>query len=139
MLTSKQIELVGNSWDYVLRNSREAGTVFYKKLFEIDPGIRQLFKGEIHVQSQKLVAMITVAVHELNNLEEIIADVKTLGVRHQQNSVKPEHYASMAVALLWTIENALGKEWNNEVKEAWMAVYTTLAKTMIGAQNNPVL
>ena len=139
MLTSKQIELVENSWDYVLLNSQETGAVFYKKLFEIDPGLRQLFKGEIHAQSQKLVAMITFAVHKLNNLNEIIADVKTLGVHHHQNSVKPEHYASVAVALLWTIENALGKEWNNEIKEAWMAVYTALAKTMIGAQNNSVL
>jgi len=139
MLTSKQIELVENSWDYVLLNSQETGAVFYKKLFEIDPGLRQLFKSEIHMQSQKFVAMITFAVHKLNNLDEIIADVKALGMHHHKNSVKPEHYASVAVALLWTIENVLGKEWNNEIKEAWMAVYTALAKTMIGAQNNSVL
>jgi len=139
MLTSKQIELVENSWDYVLLNSQETGAVFYKKLFEIDPGLRQLFKSEIHMQSQKFVAMITFAVHKLNNLDEVIADVKALGMHHHKNSVKPEHYASVAVALLWTIENVLGKEWNNEIKEAWMAVYTALAKAMIGAQNNSVL
>ncbi|HEV8515284.1 MAG TPA: globin domain-containing protein, partial [Cyclobacteriaceae bacterium] len=96
MLTSKQIELVENSWDYVLLHSKETGVDFYKKLFEIDPALRQLFKGEIHGQSQKFVAMITFVVHKLNNTDKIIADVKALGIRHHKNSVKPEHYASMA-------------------------------------------
>lgn len=139
MLTSKQIELVENSWDHVLLHFQEAGAVFYKKLFEIDPALRQLFKGEIHEQSQKFVAMITLVVRKLNNADKIFADVKALGVRHHKNSVKPEHYASMAVALLWTLENALGKGWSSEVKDAWTAVYTALAKTMIGEQKNSVL
>ena len=139
MLTSKQIELVENSWDYVLLNSQETGAIFYKKLFEIDPALRQLFKSELHVQSEKFVAMITFAVHKLNNMNEIIDDVKALGSHHHKNSVKPEHYVSVAAALLWTIESALGKEWSTEIKEAWMAVYSALAKTMIGVQNNSVL
>ena len=139
MLTSKQIELVENSWDYVLLHSQEPGAAFYKKLFEIDPALRLLFKGEIHGQSQKFVAMITFVVHKLKKTDKIIADVKALGIHHHQYSVKPEHYASMAVALLWTIENTLGKQRSNEIKEAWLAVYTALAKTMIGVQNNSVL
>lgn len=133
MLTSKQIELVENSWDYILLNSPETGAVFYKKLFSIDPGLRQLFKGDINSQSQKLVAMITFAVHKLNNLDEIIQDVKALGIHHKQNFVETEHYQTVASALLWTLEKALGKEWNDEVKDAWTAVYTALSVTMIEA------
>ena len=139
MLTSKQIESVENSWDYVLLNSENTGAVFYKKLFELNDDLRQLFKGDIKTQSQKLVAMITFAVHKLNNLEEIISDVKALGVQHQKISVRPEHYATAATALIWTLEQALGKHWNEEVKEAWVAVYTTLSRTMIEAAQQQIL
>jgi PAS domain S-box-containing protein len=133
MLTSKQIELVENSWDYILLNSPETGAVFYKKLFSIDPGLRQLFKGDINTQSQKLVAMITFAVHKLNNMEEVISDVKALGIHHKNNLVETEHYQTVASALLWTLEKALGQDWNEEVKDAWTAVYTALSVTMIEA------
>ena len=133
MITSKQIELVENSWDYVLLNSQETGATFYKKLFSVDPRLRQLFKGDINTQSQKLIAMITFAVHKLNNLDEIVADVKTLGLQHKKNLVEIDHYETVGSVLLWTLEKALGKEWNEEVKDAWAAVYTTLSKTMIEA------
>ena len=136
MLTSKQIELVENSWDFVLLHSHDAGAIFYKKLFSIDPSLRQLFKGDISSQSQKLIAMITFAVHKLNHLDEIIADVKTLGVQHKNNLVRTEHYATVGSALLWTLEKTLGKEWNDEVKDAWLAIYNTLSKTMIDATSN---
>jgi hemoglobin-like flavoprotein len=133
MLTSRQIELVENSWDYILLNSPETGAIFYKRLFSIDPGLRQLFKGDINIQSQKLVAMITFAVHKLNNLDEVISDVRTLGIRHKNNLVETAHYQTVASALLWTLEKALHHEWNEEVKDAWTAVYTALSVTMIEA------
>ncbi len=133
MLTSKQIELVENSWDYILLNSAETGSIFYNKLFSLDPGLRQLFKGDINTQSQKLVSMITFAVHKLSSFDEIIGDVKALGAHHKKNLVQPEHYEKVAIALLWTLEKALGKEWNDEVKDAWTAVYIALSKLMIEA------
>lgn len=133
MLNTKQIELVENSWDYILLNSYETGVVFYKKLFEIDPSLRQLFKGDIKIQSEKLVAMVTFAVHKLNNLDDIIADIKTLGIHHKQISVLPEHYSTVAEALLWTLQQALGEKWNKEVEEAWKSVYDALSRTMIEA------
>jgi PAS domain S-box-containing protein len=133
ILTSDQIELVENSWDYVLMHAQDAGAIFYQKLFSIDPGLRFLFKGEISTQSQKLVAMITFTVHKLNTLDEILADVSALGVLHKNKSVQPHHYAMVAEALLWTLENALGKNWNSDVKAAWEAVYSALASTMMEA------
>ena len=133
MLTSRQIELVENSWDYVLLNSHETGNIFYEKLFSLDPQLREMFKGDIITQSQKLVSMITFAVHKLNSLEDIIADVKALGVQHKHNLVEVRHYDTVALALLWTLERALGPEWSEEVKDAWASVYHVLSKTMIDA------
>jgi len=132
-MTTKQIELVENSWDFVLMNTTEAGIIFYNRLFEIDPSLRNLFKGDIKSQSQKLISLITFAVHKLNSLDEILTDVKALGMRHNKYNVKEEHYATVAQALLWTLEKGLGNQWNEELKNAWVTLYTVLSKTMIEA------
>ena len=132
-MTPKQIELVENSWDFIIANTTEAGLIFYNKLFELDPSLRELFKGDIKSQSQKLISLITFAVHKLNSLDEIMADVRALGVRHNKYRVKQEHYAIVAHALLWTLEKALGNQWTEDLKAAWVTLYTVLSKTMIEA------
>ena len=132
-MTPKQIELVETSWDFVLMNTAEAGVIFYNKLFELDPSLRSLFKDDIKSQSQKLISLITFAVHKLNSIDEIISDVKALGVRHRGYKVKPEYYSTVAEALLWTLGKGLGDKWNEELKEAWVTLYILLSKTMIEA------
>jgi hemoglobin-like flavoprotein len=36
-------------------------------------------------------------------------------------------------ALLWTLKRGLGNDWNDDLQDAWMAAYTTLAEAMIAA------
>ena len=132
-MTQKQIELVENSWDYIILNAQEAGMNFYKKLFELDPALRQMFREDVRSQSQKLVSLITFVVHKLNNMNEVIADVKALGKRHKNYHVKTEHYSLVGQALLWTLEKGLGEQWNDETQSAWRAVYSILSDTMIKA------
>lgn len=136
-MTKEQIELIENSWDYVLMNSTEAGMIFYNKLFELDPTLRQLFKGDIKSQSQKLISLITFAVHKLRNLDEIIHDVKSLGARHKGYHVKPEHYATVGTALLWTLEKGMDAHWTAEMKEAWVTLYGVLSGIMMETYNEP--
>ncbi|HTH54733.1 MAG TPA: globin family protein [Cyclobacteriaceae bacterium] len=135
-MTQKQIELVENSWDYVIINALEAGTNFYTKLFELDPALRQLFREDIRLQSQKLVSLITFVVHKLNNMNDVIADVKALGKRHKNYRVKKEHYSLVEQALLWTLEKGLGDQWNHETENAWRAAYSILSDTMIKASQD---
>ena len=132
-MTPKQIELVEDSWDFVLINTEGAGMIFYSRLFEIAPELKPLFKESPEAQAQKLVSLITFAVTKLRTIGEIVEDVKSLGKRHKKYNVKSEHYAIVAEALLWTLEKALQKSWDEEMKEAWIAVYTLLSTTMISA------
>jgi hemoglobin-like flavoprotein len=44
--------------------------------------------------------------------------------------VKPEHYDTVAAALLWTLEQGLGDGFTPDVREAWTTVYGVLATTM---------
>ena len=132
-MTPRQIEIIENSWDVLLLNPEEASEIFYSRLFFLDPKLRPLFKEDISSQAQKLVSTITFIVHKLHDLDEVLEDVRELGLRHQQYNVKPEDFITVASALLWTLESRLGKLWDKETKDAWITIYSTLSNTMIDA------
>jgi signal transduction histidine kinase/hemoglobin-like flavoprotein len=133
MLTTKQIELVEKSWDFVLLNSSEAGVIFYNKLFSVEPSLRQVFNGDFSSESQKFITLITFTVHKLSNVEEIISEIKAQEFQGKMKLIQPQHYESAAAALMQTLEEILVNMWNDEVKEAWNAVYVCLAKAMAEA------
>jgi hemoglobin-like flavoprotein len=107
-----------------------AAALFYGRLFELDPSLRPLFKGDLVEQGRKLMQMIGVAVNGLDRLDQILPAVQQLGVRHAAYGVRDQHYDTVATALLWTLEQGLGSDFTPEVKDAWTAAYTVLAGTM---------
>jgi hemoglobin-like flavoprotein len=135
-MTSRQIDLIQNSWEYVIQNVAEAGEIFYGRLFDQNPQLRPMFSSDVKGQSRKLIAIITFAVKKLKNLDEVIADVQALGKRHDNYGVQPSHYAIVGDSLLWTLEKGLGEQWNEELKNAWVELYTALAEIMIKASKH---
>lgn len=129
-ITPKQKELVQSTFAQVAPIAEQAAEIFYTKLFELAPEVKPLFKGSIKDQGRKLMTMLAAAVKGLDDLGALVPVVQDLGKRHVKYGVKDEHYDTVAAALLYTLETGLGDSWNDEVKEAWVAVYTVLATTM---------
>ncbi len=129
-MTSEQKRLVQESFKLVVPIKDQAAQMFYDRLFELDPAVRALFQGDMKRQGALLMAMLATAVNGLNRLDEIVPPVQELGRRHAGYGVRSEHYATVAAALLWTLEKGLGAAWTPQVKEAWTACYSLLAKTM---------
>jgi len=129
-MTPEQISLIKSSWARVTPIADKAAELFYGKLFELDPSLKPLFKGDMTEQGAKLMKMIGTAVNGLDRLEEIVPAVQALGVRHIAYGVKDEHYDTVGAALLWTLEAGLGEYFTDDVKEAWATVYGVLADTM---------
>ena len=138
MITDKQILLVKNSWSYVVTDTEAAGKLFYQRLFEVAPGVRNLFQGEIKFQARKLMNMVTLIVTKLHKLDEIMDEVKSLAQRHNRYGAEPAHYQVVGECLIWTLEKGLGDKWNEETAQAWIAVYGVLADAMIKNQVRPV-
>ena len=129
-MTPKQIGLIRVTWDKVLPISETAAELFYGKLFELDPALEPLFKGDLKEQGKKLMTMLDTVVKSLDNLEAIIPAAQASGVCHVGYGVKDEDYTTVANALLWTLGQGLGEEFTDEVKEAWVAAYTVLSGVM---------
>ncbi len=118
------------TWAKVVPIKEPAADLFYGKLFELDPALRPLFKGDTREQGRKLMTMITLAVKGLDDLPALVPAVKDLGRRHAGYGVTAAHYGRVATALLWTLEKGLGDAFTPPVKPAWTQTYTVLATTM---------
>ena len=129
-LTNEEIQAVQSSWEKCVPIADKAAELFYGNLFELDPNLKPLFKGDMQEQGKKLMTMITVAVNGLNDLEKIVSAVKALGVRHVGYGVQDSHYDTVGSALIWTLGKGLGEEFTDALKAAWIKVYTLLATTM---------
>jgi nitric oxide dioxygenase len=132
-MTPKQIILVQTSFEQVLPIAEQAAVLFYGRLFEIDPSLRPLFRGDMAEQGRKLMTTLKVVVNGLTRLEALVPAVEALGRRHAGYGIKDEHYNTVAAALLWTLEQGLGEAFTAEVRTAWVAAYTILSEVMIAA------
>jgi len=133
-MTEEQIALVKKTWK-IFREIDPVliGDVFYSKLFIEMPQVKHLFKTSREIQSKKLIDMLSMIVGRLDRLEEVTTDIKQLAIRHVNYGVKVSHYRAVGVSLLWTLQQGLGADWNEEVQAAWEACYRLLSDTMIKA------
>jgi hemoglobin-like flavoprotein len=129
-MTPKQIELVQVSFKMVQPIAGEAAQLFYNRLFEIDPSLRPMFRGDMGEQGRKLMQIIGVAVGSLRRMEQILPAVEDMGRRHAGYGVREEHYATVGEALLWTLDKGLGEAFTHEVRDAWVAMYELVTTAM---------
>lgn len=133
MVTTAQKNLVQASFVEIATIADDAAILFYTRLFELDPSLRPMFRGDMAEQRKKLMQMITAAVKGLDRLEQLVPVVQDLGRRHGAYGVTDRHYETVGEALLWTLRMGLGRAFTPDVEEAWAAVYTLLAATMKNA------
>lgn len=129
-MTRQELDLVQSSWAQVRPISAQAAELFYRRLFDIEPQMKDLFKGDMRVQGQRLMDMIDSAVNDLDRWDQLVPALEALGRRHVGYGVKDADYDAVAAALLWTLEQGLGPAFTEEVRLAWINTYTRLADTM---------
>lgn len=132
-MTPEKIQLCKDSWLKVEPIADTAAELFYSNLFEADPELKPLFKGDMQEQGKKLMEMIAAAVRLLDKLDQLVPVVQKLGVRHAGYGVQASHYDTVGGALIKTLGQGLGDEFTDEVRDAWIDAYGLLAQTMIDA------
>jgi hemoglobin-like flavoprotein len=129
-LTPQQIALVQTSFRTVQPMSATAGELFYKRLFEIEPEVAALFKGDVGRQGREFMQVLAVAVGGLSNVTTLVPMVQQLGVRHAAYGVQARHYDAVRQALLYTLAVILQDDYTDEVRAAWATAYAMLAGIM---------
>ena len=127
-----QIKLVQESFRQVAPMAEAAAGLFYARLFELDPDLRSLFKGDMTEQGRRLMQMLGLAVKSLDRPDQLLPAVRALGARHVAYGVREKDYDTVGGALLWTLRQGLGDAFTPEVEAAWAEVYAALAAAMQG-------
>lgn len=135
MITSTQKALVRETFGLVAPIAPTAAALFYQRLFDLDPTVRPMFKGDIGEQGKMLMQALALAVKSLDRPEALMPVLQDLGRRHAKYGVTDAHYDTVGAALIWTLEKGLGDRFTTGVREAWVAVYGVIATTMKVAAN----
>lgn len=132
-MTPQHIILVQTSFARVRPIAATVAWLFYHRLFELDPSLQRLFHDDMPAQGRKLMTMLGFIVAGLHRPEGIISTIQDLGRRHAAYGVQEAHYATVGMALLWTLRQGLGAQFTPAVEAAWAEAYSWLTDTMQAA------
>lgn len=131
MLSERHRAEVRDTWALVRPTRQAAATLFYDRLFDLDPSLQDLFaRADMASQGEKLMTMLDVAVAQLDRLDTLGPAVAAMGARHARYGVRDAHYATVGAALLWTLAQGLGPRFTPDAQEAWATTYAVLVEAM---------
>jgi hemoglobin-like flavoprotein len=121
------------------------GLQFYDTLFALNPALKPLFTNTF-TQSKMLTEMVDAALGLLPGvLDQALGAEKTaidpqlipilvdLAERHVAYNVKAEHYGTVGLALVTTLERTLESHFDAPTKAAWVELWSLICTVMIPA------
>jgi|SRR5579864_293040 len=129
-LTADERRLVRESFESVRTMAEPIGLLFYGKLFELAPAVRPMFHNDLELQVRKLMDMLSSVVESLDDFESIRPKLEDLGRKHASYGVRPEQYETLTRALLWTLGEALGADFDQRTSEAWKNALGAISQAM---------
>ena len=137
IMTADQRRLVRDSFEALRPMAGPVVLLFYGKLFEVAPSVRPMFLNDITLQGRKLMDMLSAIVEALDDFQSIRARLEDLGRKHAGYGVRPEHYETLTSALLWTLAEALGADFDARTSEAWKIALRAVNEAMKAGAYEP--
>lgn len=130
-MTAYQVKLIRDTWHSIGPIASMVPKIFYDRLFEIDPTTKPLFtKANMPRQHTLLLEALELVADHAEDLNSLVPTLEDLGRRHVRYGVEDEHYDSVGIALLWTLERGFGAQFTHEVREAWTLAYQFISGAM---------
>lgn len=130
-LTEREKQLIRETYGKIAGLKDKAGMIFYDRLFQMDPSLRKLFhRAPIETQAAKLMQVFDWVVERLDRVPELKKELHELGAKHADYGVQVDHYSLVGSALVWTLKQALGNDFDAEAESAWIELYTYLSGQM---------
>jgi hemoglobin-like flavoprotein len=114
---------IHDSVEKILRSKEVFGRQFYEVFFRKFPEVEQYFRG-IDMERQSLVLTLAVSIVEQYFTRGYPATekyLKYLGTQHHKRGIPREVYPMWRDAMLETLQNFLGNDWDEELAGEWRA------------------
>jgi hemoglobin-like flavoprotein len=132
-MTQDDIALVQQSWRTIEPVKRITAELFYVKLFELDPALRLFLGDDLQSSSRRFMQLMDATVRGLDRADVLLPAIRELGIRHPRFGDSDLHHATIAAALLWTLEKGLRADFTPEIRSAWIKTYGVLSQTLRSA------
>ena len=129
-LDKNTVRLVAESAAMLPVDSTEAVEEFYRRLFELAPDTRHLFKPDMTQQTQKLRHMLVWIVKHLEEPEVLLGALRDLGRRHAGYGVIIDYYAPVGSSMIWMLKHGLGERFTPEMEDAWVNFFAYISIEM---------
>lgn len=129
-MTADEIYLLRKSFARVEQQAHVAALVFYRRLFELAPGLRRLFKTDIEEQANKLMDMLGLAVSMAERPAALESELLQCGARHAGYGARAEHYDIVRQAMIHMLGEVLGDAFTPATRQAWATFYDFMADSM---------
>lgn len=137
MLDQKTIDIIKSTVPVLQSKGLDITKHFYKIMFENNPEVKPMFNAEKQSSGEQPLALanaILATAKNIDNLENLMPAVKSIGKAHVLANVKPEHYPIVGKNLLIAIKDTLGNDATDEIIEAWEKTYGVLAEVFINVE-----
>ncbi|GAA0608847.1 NO-inducible flavohemoprotein [Virgibacillus siamensis] len=110
---------------------------FYQLMFENHPELKNIFnqtnqrKGN---QSKALANTVYAAAANIDQLGDILPQVKQIAQKHKSLNIKPEHYPIVGKYLLLAMKDVLGDTASDDVINAWEKAYGVISGVFIDTE-----
>lgn len=121
------------SWQLALAGEQAFAADFYRNLFELAPQVVELFPGEMGAQQERLTHTLGECIALAEKPEELLLLLRASGARHHHYRTEIGHFVVMREALLNTLEQRLGNQFDQSMRQAWSQFFDAMSIVMCGA------
>jgi hemoglobin-like flavoprotein len=132
------IDNLETSFDLVAPRGEQLVSVFYARLFEAAPQVRELFPADMKRQRAMLLAVLVLLRKSVRNIDALVPTLRALGARHAGYGAQPEHYPLVGQTLVGSMAFVAGDAWRHEYAQAWSDAFDVIAAVMISGADDAV-
>src|SRR2546421_1519032 len=130
-MTEASLKRIAAHYDLIAGRMYALAQAFYKRLFEVMPEARPLFRIDIDLQSQHLAAALAMIIRNLRLLDVLEQPLMELGAAHAQVGVRPEQYPILCRTMVETLRDGSGDAWSPELQADWTEMLHRVSHIMM--------
>ena len=131
------VETLESSFNLLAPRGEELVKLFYAELFKRAPQVEPMFDNTSPAEQQKkLLAALKLVVENVRKPEALAPVLSTMGGRHQEYGVLPEHYPLVSESLIFVMKKMAGDLWTDKIESAWSKALDVVSKVMLDAYSD---
>lgn len=128
-ILNESMDLIGMRADVVMQR-------LFERLFQLDPKLENYFRPEILPELRiNIIQTLLVVIRFGDKPIYLTRFLQTLGEKHSRFNLTTRNYESFAQALLLSLEEELGDDWNADCKNAWCDMIELISSLMQTSTN----